>query len=41
MHICVDEVKALVCLVPMLALLWAWVKAKLHHRKHHGDCKSS
>lgn len=39
MHFCMDEVYAIMMLVPGVGLLVGWIRAKLHHRREHADCK--
>jgi hypothetical protein len=38
MHFCMDEVMAIMMLVPGLAFAAAWLRGKLHHRKNHPTC---
>ena len=37
-HICMDEIYAIMAVVPFLGALAAWLRAKLHHQKHYAAC---
>lgn len=38
MHFCQDEMNAILLSIPFIGAMWAWLKAKFHHKKHHKDC---
>lgn len=39
MHFCQDEARQLILLVPFLGTLWAWLRARWHHRRKHPECE--